>query len=72
MFIKPDELNGLLLEAGFSPREIRGLAPIFSSSALKKTVSTRSKGESPAKPGAVVKLGESSFKAGLYMGSALK
>ena len=72
MFIKPDELEGFLLEAGFSPREMTGFAPSFSPSALMDTASARWKGESLRKVGSIVRMGESSVKAGLYMGWALK
>ena len=72
MFIKPEELKQYLVNAGFSPQEMTGFSPSFSPSALVKAAVSRLKGESPQKTAPVVRMGESSFRAGLYMGWAKK
>jgi len=72
MFIKPQELNEYLQNAGFSPQEMTGFAPSFSPSALVNAAWSRLKGESANHPRPVVKMGQSSLKAGLYMGWAQK
>jgi len=68
LFIKPKELNEYLLNAGFSPQEMTGSAPSFSPSALVNAAWSRLKGESANQPPPVIKMGQSSLEAGLYMG----
>jgi len=70
MFIKPEELDAYLLKAGFAPQEMTGFAPSFSPSALVNATLSRMKGESPKKSASVVTMGQSSIRAGLYMGWA--
>ena len=75
MFIKPKELRGFLLQAGFSPGDVTGLAPGFSPSALINTALSSRKGKgggAPKKIASAIKVGPSCMKAGLYMGWAQK
>jgi 2-polyprenyl-6-hydroxyphenyl methylase/3-demethylubiquinone-9 3-methyltransferase len=73
MFIRPKELKGLLVRAGFEFKEFRGTSPNVSIPAMISVLRKRAKGKIGYKEfGQRFKLVESNDLKILYMGYALK
>jgi 2-polyprenyl-6-hydroxyphenyl methylase / 3-demethylubiquinone-9 3-methyltransferase len=73
MFIRPEELRGLLVEAGFEFKEFRGTSPDISIPKMISLLRKRAKGEIGFKEfGERFKLVESNDMKILYMGYAVK
>ena len=73
MFIRPEELEGLLVQAGFEFKEFRGTSPNVSVAAMISLLRKRAKGKIGYKElGQRFKLVESNDLKILYMGYALK
>lgn len=73
MFIRPEELKGLLVQAGFEFREFRGTSPDISIPKMVSLLRKRAKGRIGYKElGQKFKLVESNDLKILYMGYALK
>jgi 2-polyprenyl-6-hydroxyphenyl methylase / 3-demethylubiquinone-9 3-methyltransferase len=73
MFIRPEELKGLLAQAGFEFKEFRGTSPDVSIPRMISLLRKRAKGEIGYKElGASFKLVESNDLKILYMGYAVK
>ena len=73
MFIRPEELKGLLVQAGFEFREFRGTSPDVSIPKMISLLRKRAKGKIGYKElGQRFKLVESHDFKILYMGYAVK
>ena len=73
MFIRPEELKGLLVQAGFEFREFRGTSPDVSIPKMISLLRKRAKGKIGYKElGQRFKLVESHNLKILYMGYAVK
>jgi 2-polyprenyl-6-hydroxyphenyl methylase/3-demethylubiquinone-9 3-methyltransferase len=73
MFIRPEELKGLLAQAGFEFKEFRGTSPDISIPKMISLLRKRAKGEIGYKElGLRFKLVESNDLRILYMGYAVK
>lgn len=73
MFIRPEELRGLLAQAGFNFREFRGTSPNMSVAQMISLLRKRAKGTIGFKElGQSFKLTESNDLKVLYMGYAIK
>ena len=73
MFIRPEELKGLLVQAGFEFKEFRGTSPNVSIPKMISLLRQRAKGKIGFKElGQSFKLVESDDLKILYMGYAVK